>query len=398
MSSQSSTTTAASADASASAGHIQKLLATSAGRRGVVGAILALAVLLGVIAVDPTQGWTGALVAGIFGATISLGALVHAALNGVGMARWWHPMRRQVMALADGLVSPAALLLITLVIGTTTLYPWTDASYLEAHPIVAGKTAYLNIPFFLARAVLVIGLWFGLIAHLRRALRPLDKGVTKRRMRRLMGASARVLVVFGITISVASWDWLMSLEPTWFSTMFGVYLFAGAWHSALAVLIIIMLRTEPSEEGFPTKMRHDMGKLLFGMSVFWGYIWFCQFMLIWYANIPEETMYFENRLSNGWRALFFINLALNFVIPFIALLSARAKKSRTILMQVAAIVVLGHWLDSLLLVAPSTLGDLTQVPIAPIAATVLVGLTMVWIVKLRMEASQLGRRGDSSTG
>jgi hypothetical protein len=167
--------------------------------------------------------------------------------------------------------------------------------------------------------------------------------------------------VYAITFSLASADWMMALEPMWFSTMWGVYNFSGMIQAALAVVIILglILRSNdgPLHGVFNDEHLHDLGKLLLGFSCFWMYIWFSQYMLIWYSNIPEETSYFITRTHGPWGPIVVVSIVLNWVIPFFVLLPKPAKRSSGIMMKVAIVVLIGRWVDLYVMVFPSTLGE-----------------------------------------
>jgi len=166
-------------------------------------------------------------------------------------------------------------------------------------------------------------------------------------------------MVFSVTFTLASVDWIMSLEPMWSSTIFGVYNFAGLFESGLAAIILAALwleRQGPLRGVLTEEHLHDLGKLLFAFSTFWAYIWFSQYMLIWYTNIPEETTYFLRRLHGVWLALFLANVVLNWVVPFAVLLRRDAKRMRRVLGLVAAVVLVGRLLDLYLMIFPSVKG------------------------------------------
>jgi hypothetical protein len=198
----------------------------------------------------------------------------------------------------------------------------------------------------------------------------------------LKGASAAFLVVLAPTLSVAAWDWAMSLEPEWFSTMYGVYLFSGAVLGGIATVSVVL--TAPgAEQRFghlvDRDVLHDLGRLLFGFSSFWAYIWFCQYMLIWYANIPEEATYFALRLDARWTILFWIAPILSFVVPFFVLLPVRTKRSRSAMFQVSLVVLVGLWLDTYLMVWPplETSAAIPWVAIA-VTAAMIGAMVFVW--------------------
>jgi Ni/Fe-hydrogenase subunit HybB-like protein len=222
---------------------------------------------------------------------------------------------------------------------------------------------------FLARALVVLVVWLGLGTLLRNRLAGVDDPASRRRFAR---ACAVFLVLLAPTISVASWDWAMSLQPEWSSTMFAVYGFAGTYLGGIAAVTLIALRQD-EREGLRARLadgaRHDLGKLLFAFSLFWAYIWFCQYLLIWYSNLPEETPYYAARLSGGWSTLFWLNPILNFAVPFVVLMSERAKKSRTALVQVSIVVLLGRWIDSYLNVGPAV-APLPAFPVYAVASSI----------------------------
>ena len=154
--------------------------------------------------------------------------------------------------------------------------------------------------------------------------------------------------------AVASWDWAMSIEPEYFSTMAGVYMFSGTFVGGIATVTLAALFLQARGElELTPKHLHDLGKLLFAFSFFWAYIWFCQYMLTWYANIPEEAGYFVHRIQGGWAHVFILNAILNFGLPFAILLSAGAKKRRSTLLLACGIIVIGRFVDAWLMVAPS---------------------------------------------
>ncbi len=322
---------------------------------------------------DSARAWGGLLTASLFGITLALGGSVFIAINGVSGARWWEPVKPSASAVSALLPIPAATLVATLLLGLGALYPWVHSAHED--PVIAAKAAWLNPPLFLARALIVLLLWLGLGSVLRSRLAGASDPASSGRFTRI---SAVFLVLLGPTLSVAFWDWAMSLEPKWFSTMFAVYWFSGIYLGGIAAVALLALRRERHGER-PVRLtdavRHDLGKLLFAFSLFWGYIWFSQYLLIWYSNLPEETPHFALRLSGGWSTLFWLNPILNFAVPFVVLMSERAKKSRAVLAQVSIVVLLGRWIDAYLQVGPAV-GPLPGFPIYAVATSVALLLAM----------------------
>ena len=172
---------------------------------------------------------------------------------------------------------------------------------------------------------------------------------------KISAASALTLIVFGLTYSIASFDWIMSLEPHWFSTIFAMYTFSGLFVNGVAFICLILILLK--EQGYFPMVNenhfHDLGKWLFGFTTFWAYIWFSQYLLIWYSNIPEETMYYIIREKGGWDWLFYFNLIINWLIPFFALMTRNSKRSPFILKRVCILLLVGHWLDIYVMVTPN---------------------------------------------
>ena len=223
---------------------------------------------------------------------------------------------------------------------------------------------------------------------IRRASRRQDGDGDRRWTRANVRLSAAFLMVFGVTFTLASFDWMMSLEPLWYSTIFGVYNFAGLFLSGLAAIVVVALwleRAGPLQHVLTADHRHDLGKLLFAFSVFWMYIWFSQYMLIWYTNIPEETAYFVRRAHGGWFVLFLANVVLNWLVPFSILLRRDTKCRRQTLGLVAAAVLVGRWLDLYLMIFPAVVGAAPRIGVWEIGLTAggLGGfaLVLVWILK-----------------
>ena len=331
-----------------------------------------VAVGVGVVLV-PKEAWSGLLIAGVLGLYIALGAGLFAAISVVSGAQWWNGLRPIVHWTALCGIVPAMVLGLTFVLGMGSLYPWAQPGAVDASHLLHAKAAWLNRPFFLGRALLLLILFT--VA---------TRALLNRKEQVSVGGAAAYIVLIGLGISVASWDWLMSLEPEWFSTMFGVYGFAGAFLGGIAAIIMVAISVErwcPGTFRMSTAQCHDLGKLLFGFSMFWAYIWFCQYMLIWYSNIPEESVHFAARKHGIWLGLFWLNPIVSFVAPFLLLLSSHAKKNRLVLGQVASLILVGRWLDVYLMVMPAT-SDHAVFPWLSIAATLAVFLFAVhWGLK-----------------
>ncbi len=339
-------------------------------------ALAGMAASLIALVVDPGRAWSQLLLDTFYLLSMSLAALLFVAIQFLSAARWSACLRRIPEALMAAL--PAAALSMLLL----TLTRQAIGAPLHHEAIVSpSKAFYLSTPFMTARALLMLGAWVWLAALVRRAsLREDADGglVHHRRMKRY---SAIFMVVFAVTFSVASVDWLMSLDARWVSTIFAVYLFAGLLVQGTAgvTLVAAALRAAGLAPFITDDHLHDLGKLLFGFSTFWAYIWFCQYLLIWYGNIPDEVTHYATRTSAAWLPLFWANLAVNWIVPFTGLLPRANKRDARVLIAIAIAVLAGRWLDLYLVIVPETAARPTfgvlEISMALGSAGLLAGLT-----------------------
>jgi len=314
----------------------------------------------------------GMLLAACWILGIGLGGTAFIALTYVTRAGWSVALRRVPEAMA-ALVPFGALLIVVALLGSPALYAWMHEGHHDA--ILARKSAWLAPGFFFVRAAIYLAVWLAFARVIRRISTRQDETGDPAATARNLRVSTLFLVAFALTFSLASFDWIMSIEAHWFSTVFAVYCFAGLFLAALAgvTLLSILLRRQGT---FATVLRpdhlHDLGKLTLGFSTFWAYIWFCQYMLIWYGNIPEETSYYVARFHGAWGPLMFANLAVNWLVPFLVLLPRPAKRDEGIMFWVAITLLAGRAFDLYLLIQPG-LRDTPALGVwelAPLAATV----------------------------
>ncbi len=319
--------------------------------------------------------WGNLLLVTFMLAGVGIGALFFLAFHGVTGARWSVPLlpaARSLAAtlpwsgLAAGLVAAAGL----------SCYPWIESDFAHTSSFWF-KTAWLSPAFFVVRSALYVLVW---------AL--VGSWMSAARFRGGAGRSALALVLLSVSLALAGFDWIMSLEPLWFSTMFGVYQFAGVFVSALAaiVLLTVRLKQEDRLSGADQQQLHDLGKLLFGFSCFWMYIWFSQYMLIWYVNIKEESVYFIDRMQGLWWPLMWLSLILNWGIPFFVLLPRPAKRSWRIMARVSLLILVGRWLDLYLMILPPLAGDQPVCGFPEVG-----GLLLVTGITLRVLCTGAGR-------
>lgn len=243
--------------------------------------------------------------------------------------------------------------LLYLVFSGSHIYHWNDASAVASDKILQHKEGFLNSTFFVVWSLLTVGLWWFLGARMRKTLAETDgTRMTKESGRRYIFKStvngSLFLVWFALTAgSVTPWLWMMSIDAHWYSTMYSWYTFASSFVAgmALIILFVIFLKNKGYLELTNQEHLHDLGKFLFAFSIFWTYVWFSQYMLIWYANIPEETVYFKHRVQGPYRGIFYLNIIINFVAPILILMTRDAKRNYTILTFMAVLIIFGHWID-----------------------------------------------------
>jgi hypothetical protein len=342
-------------------------------RAGAVAALLGLAVTAVAIAVDPKRALLAYLAAYAAVAAAAIGALVLLLVGYVANARWLAPLRRVQEALAC--VFPLlALLFVPIAVGVDRIYAWADPSHVfPVHELrhVEAKRAWLSEPAFVIRSFVYLGVFALASEKLRRWSLRRD-GTTpdrdgERALRRERMFAAAMLPPVGLAVTFGAFDWLMSLQPAWFSSMFGIYYFAGGFGAGIAVLAIVASRS-PAVPVTPHHF-HALGRLLLAFVVFWTYTAYFQGFLIQIANRPVEVTFYLERTRGGWEAVLWAVLIAHFALPFLLLLPRQLKLRPRYVTTVATIVLIGHVLDMLWLVIPSG-GDPASPHVADLAALV----------------------------
>jgi len=288
--------------------------------------------------------------------SLSLGALFFVILQHLTRSGWSVVVRRLAEGVASNVTVLAGLAVLVLV-GMGWLYHWTHGEEVAADALLQGKRPYLNPVFFIVRVVVYFAVWAGLARYFfNRSVEQDGTGEVALTLR-MERASAPAMIAYALTVTFAAFDLLMSLDPHWYSTIFGVYYFSGGvvgFFAALVLIAYLVQRSGRLERAITEEHYHDLGKLVFAFVVFWAYIAFSQYMLIWYANIPEETGWYLHRQEGGWAAVSLLLLFGHFVLPFLALISRHPKRRPAVLVVGAVWVLLMHWVDIFWLVLPGT--------------------------------------------
>ncbi len=323
---------------------------------GAVLAVVGLGACLVAALADPAarpQVWHSWLVGALFATSLGLGGLFFVMVHHSTQAGWSVVVRR-IGENAMATLPWMAILFVPLVLGMGDLFHWSHPEVVAKDPLLLHKQSYLNKTFFLVRTVAYFAIWSFLALRLGGMSRRQDETGEHDLTRRMRRLSAPGLILFALTVTFFAFDWVMSLDPHWYSTIFGVYFFAGAVMAFFAWMTLVAQRqSELMARVVSDEHLHDVGKLMFAFMVFWAYMAFSQFLLIWYANLPEETGFFAQRLAGSWRPASAVLAIGHFVVPFFFLLPRTIKRNRKALAAAAIWLLAMHALDLHWLVMPS---------------------------------------------
>ncbi|TXE06731.1 quinol:cytochrome C oxidoreductase [Gelidibacter salicanalis] len=332
--------------------------------------------------------WSAMYVAAFFFMMISLGVLAFYAIN-VAAQSGWSPLLNRVMEGISAYLLPGAIIVVAIAVGShyighhNEIFIWMNPEVVADDKLIQNKSSYLNIPWFLIRAAIFIAGWVGYRHFARKfsiaqdTAEPGDKSNFKKSFR----IAAGFLVFFIYTESIMSWDWVMSVDPHWFSTLFGWYVLSGMLVSGVTVIamVAIFLKSLGHLPLVNDSHIHDLAKYMFGFSVLWTYLWFSQFMLIWYANIPEEVTYFVTRIED-YNLPFFGMLVLNFLFPLLILMNSDYKRIPWFVMMCGVLILVGHYVDIFVMIMPATVGDQWFIGIPEIGSILLFGGLFLLVV------------------
>ena len=315
---------------------------------------------------ESNRPWAALFVNSIFFLGLGIGALFFLAIQYAAQVGWSAGLTRVLEAQALWLLVPMLAILILIITGLTHthhLWHWMaegimDKDHANYDKIIAGKEGYLNGTFFVLRTLAYIVIWFGAAWYIRKKSKMEDIDGGTEHWIKLRKFSALFLVLYAVTSSTSAWDWIMSVDAHWFSTLFGWYTFAGMFVSSLTVLalLVVYLKNHGYLEWINQNHIQDLGKFIFAFSIFWTYLWFSQYMLYWYSNMAEEVAYFMQRFEQ-YKFLFIAMVVLNFVFPILLIMSRDAKRNNSILIFAGVFVIIGHWIDHFVMIMPGSVGN-----------------------------------------
>jgi hypothetical protein len=346
--------------------------------------------------------WSALYVACIFFLLLSMGVLAFYAIQQVAQAGWSPVLFRVMQGITAYLPVGSVIFFIILVLcglHFNHMFVWlgdgvTDPKSPNYDAIIANKAGYLNFPFWIIRAAIFLIGWNLYNYYTRQRCLAQDEAKDDLNYKKNFKMTAGFLVFFIVSESIMSWDWIMSIDPHWYSTLFGWYVFASFFVSGITTiaLVTVYLKSKGYLEYVNTSHIHDLAKFMFGISVFWTYLWFSQFMLIWYANIPEEVTYFVTRIQL-YNLPFFGAVVMNFVFPLLILINTDFKRISWVIVMAGVVILLGHYLDFFNMIMPGTVGDKWFIGVSEIASVLFfLGLFIYVIFTALTKAPLLPKR------
>ncbi|MDI5896733.1 quinol:cytochrome C oxidoreductase [Flavobacterium yafengii] len=341
--------------------------------------------------------WSALYVACIFFMLVSLGVLVFYAIQQVAQAGWSPVLFRVMQGITSYLPVGSVIFFVILILcglHFNHIFIWLDPEVVASDKLIANKSGYLNFPFWIIRAAIFLTGWSLYQYFSRKNCLAQDESNDDSFYKKNFNISAMFLVFFIVSESIMSWDWIMSIDPHWFSTLFGWYVFSSFFVSGVTTiaLVTLYLKSRGYLEHVNTSHIHDLAKFMFGLSVFWTYLWFSQFMLIWYANIPEEVTYFITRIEL-YNLPFFGAVVMNFVFPLLILINTDFKRITWVLVMAGIVILAGHYIDFFNMIMPGTVGDRWFIGVSEIASVLFfLGLFIYVVFTALTKAPLLAKR------
>jgi hypothetical protein len=321
--------------------------------------VVGIAALIMAFVDSPLRAWANILLNNVYFVSLAGGALLFVAIQRVTHSGWSAGFIRVPEAMA-GFLPVAAALFLLLIIGAPSLYHWAHPGAADHDALLAHKAPYLNLPFWSLRLVFYFSLWILMYVIIRRLSLKEDRVGGMDLFRKMEHRSKVFIFIFIITFSFALIDWIMSIDAHWYSTIFAIRGFVAAFHhAAIIITFVVLILNQRGYFPFLNKSHlADFSRYIFMLAIIWGYFWFAEFMLIWYANIPEETVYFLPRVQGeGWRFYFFANILINWFLPFVLLMPLVFAKNKNVLKAVVPFLVIGQFIDLYIQIFPGTVGE-----------------------------------------
>jgi hypothetical protein len=307
---------------------------------------------------DAGKTWANYLLSNYYFTMLTIGAMFFLTIQYITRSGWSALFIRIPHVIGYYLPVASALMLL-LVFGMQSLYPWSHAGAVAADPIIAHKAPYLNTPFFFIRMSVFFGLWILMAFLLRKMAFKEDSSGGVNYFNKSEFYSKIYIFIMAVSTTFATFDLIMSIDVHWYSTIFAVKNFISGFYHAVAVIILLILFL--NHKGFYPQLNknhlHDFSKYLFILSLIWAYLWFVQYLLIWFTNIPEETIYYVTRTEGKWRIFFYLNITLNWFIPFFLLLSNKMDSNKRVMAVACIVSLVGMWVDFYLQIMPGSTGE-----------------------------------------
>lgn len=325
---------------------------------GAVMLLIGIAALVAGFMSDPSRTWSNILLNNIYFLTIAIGGMMFYSIQYITQSSWSALFQRIPLSLGT-FIPFAAVFMLLLYFGLPKIYEWAVPGITETDKLIAHKSPYLNVPFYMVRIVIYFALFIPLWLMLRKLAIREDIGA-ETVYKKNMHYSTVFIFVAVIFFSFAAIDWIMTIDSHWYSTLFGFRTMITSMYYGVAVIILLIFFLQ--KQGFFPEInkahQHDLSRYLFRFSIVWGYLWFMQFLILWYANIPESTVYYYPRFLGEWQYLFYAELLINFAIPFVVTLSDNIGRNKAVLIGISSLLIIGLWIMLFVQIMPGSYGEL----------------------------------------
>ncbi len=308
--------------------------------------------------INPGRTWVNFLLSNYYFISIIVGETFFLVIQYVTQSGWSALFIRIPHAM--GMYMPvAAIIILFLIFGMHSIYHWSILGIAEHHPEIEHKFPYLNIPFFFIRLVIFFALWILMTWLLRKTSLKEDQESNLKYFYKSEHYSRIYIFILAVTFSLLTFDLIMSIDMTWFSTIFAVKNFVSGFYHAVSIitLIVILLNRRGYYKDLSNPHLRYFSRYIFILGILWAYLWFIQYIIIWFGNIQEETIYYVIRTEGKWEILFFLNIILNWALPFLILLPSRTNTNKIVLIIVSLVLIVGHWVDLYLQIMPGSVGE-----------------------------------------